>query len=507
VRPIFFWLVFVAIAPEVPRGLLAQNVTTQRNDSARTGVNPAETTLTVSNVNSGSFGKLFTLPVDGQVYSQPLYLANVAIPNQGTHNVVYIATENDSVYAFDADNPSQTSPLWHVSLGTAMLCSNVPGCFQDVIPKAGILSTPVIDPVNLIVYVVAMTAPNPAAPKFTLHALSATTGAEKFNGPVTITATVAGTTPDSVNGKITFNPLYHLQRPALLLSNGIVYVSFGAHSDLSTWHGWIFAYDQKSLRQLAVNCLSPDGNSGGGGLWQGGVGPVADSSGNIYVITGNGDLTAWYGGRSYGQSVVKLNPLTLAAADYFAPGNWGVTNSEDLDLGSGGPLLIPGTSLILAGGKTGWVYVVDTTSMGGFNSNQDQIPQEWQASQDLLFAGRIFYNSTLYLWPEGDVLKAYAYVGGGSYFNTNPATSTVSVASGYKNEPAISLSANGTTPGTAIIWAAYSQSGGASGGEYPAVFQAFDASSLQEIWGSEMNATRDYPGSWSKWTQRFPILR
>ncbi len=214
-------------------GLVAQNVTTQRNDLARTGVNAAETTLTTANVNANSFGKLFSLPVDGQVYAQPLYLANVTVPSQGVHNVVYVATEHDSVYAFDADNPHQTVPLWHVSLGTPMLCANIPYCVQDVLPEIGITSTPVIDPVNMVVYVVAETVASPATPgtpKFTLHALNATNGAEKLNSPVTILATAAGTGSDSVNGKITFNPFYQLQRPALLLANGSVYVSFGAHS-------------------------------------------------------------------------------------------------------------------------------------------------------------------------------------------------------------------------------------------------------------------------------------
>ena len=493
-------------------GLIAQNVTMQRNDLSRTGVNPAETTLKVSNVNANSFGKLFSLPVDGQVYAQPLYLANVTIPNQGVHNVVYIVTEHDSVYAFDADNAHQTAPLWHVSLGTSILCANIPYCIQDVVPEMGVTSTPVIDSVSMTIYVVAETiasANNLSTPKFALHALNATSGVEKFNGPAVISGSAAGNGSDSVNGKITFNPYYQLQRPALLLLNGTIYIAFGSHEDVGTWHGWVFGYDAKSLRQVASRCLSPDGSAGGVGVWQGGVGPAADANGNIYIETGNGDLTAGTaGGTSYGQSVVKLSsPQGLLPVDFFSPSNFDETNPEDNDLGSGGPLLIPGTSLILAGGKTGTVYVVDTNNMGGYNTTGggyggtgDKIPQEWQASNNLMFAGRIFYNSTLYLWPEGDVLRAYAYTGGTAPFNTSPATSNVSVASGYKNEPAISLSANGTAQGTAILWAAYSQSGAADGHNYPGIFQAFDASTLQEIWGSEMNPSRDYSGSWSKWS-------
>jgi len=479
--------------------LFGQNVTTQRNDNSRTGVNAAETTLTVSNVNATSFGKLFSLPVDGQVYVQPLYLANVTIPSQGVHNVVYVATEHNSVYAFDADNPNQTAPLWKTNLGTSMLCSNISFCTSDIIPEIGITSTPVIDPVNMTIYVVAEVAATPTTPKFTLHALDATTGAEKFNGPATITATVAGSGVDSVNGKLTFNPLYHLQRPALLLLNGTVFVTFGSHQDYQTWHGWIFGYDEKSLRQVAVRCLSPDGSYGGVGLWQGGIGPAADANGNIYLVTGNGDLNAATGGQSYGQSVVKLSSKGLTVLDYFAPGNWSYTNSSDLDLGSGGPMLIPGTSLIIAGGKDGIVYVVNTANMGGYNTVADQMVQKWSAACCQLFGGRIFYNSTLFIWSTGDYLKSYSYTGGATPFNTTAKRSSVYVADGYKNTPAVSLSANGTTAGTAILWAAYSQSGSANGGDFPGYFQAFDASTLNEIWGSEMNPSRDYSGSWSKW--------
>jgi hypothetical protein len=500
-RSVFASCIFFSAC--LPTILSAQNVTTQRNDLARTGVNPAEVSLTTSNVNTNSFGKLFTLPVDGQVYAQPLYLANVAIPSQGTHNVVYVVTEHDSVYAFDADQPGQ--PLWHVSLGTSILCSNIPFCNGDLLPEIGITSTPVIDPANMTLYVVAeaiVSPSSPGTPKFTLHALNVTNGAEKFGGPVTISGSAAGIGSDSVSGKITFNPLYELQRPALLLLNGNIYVSFGSHQDVRVWHGWIFGYDERTLRPTAVRCLSPDSWYGGAGLWQGGVGPAADSSGNIYVETGNGDLTAPSGGQSYGQSVVKLSSSQgLLPVDYFSPSDFNSTEPQDLDLGSGGPLLIPGTSLILAGGKSGTVYAVDTNQMGGYNANGDNIPEEWSIAPNFMFGGRIFYNSMLYLWPNSDRLRGYRYTGGSTPFDPQPAVwGSIPVIYGYKNEPAISLSANGPASGSAIIWAAYSQNGQANGYAYPGVFQAFDASTLVEIWGSEMNASRDAPGSWSKWS-------
>jgi hypothetical protein len=304
-----------------------------------------------------------------------------------------------------------------------------------------------------------------------------------------------------VNGKLSFNPLYHLQRPALLLLNGTVYVTFGSHQDAGTWHGWIMGYDQKTLRQVAVRCLSPDGTEGG--VWQGGVGPAADANGNIYLVTGNGSLTVPGGGQSYGQSVVRLSSSQgLAPLDYFAPADFDITNPNDADFGSGGPLLIPGTSLILAGGKSGIVYLVDANNMGKYNpSLGDQNLETWRASHSLLFAGPIFYNSTLYLWPNDDNLRAYTFHGAPSYFDPQPAAvGEITVANGYKNDPALSLSANGTNPGTAIIWAAYSQSGSANGGAYPGVFQAFDASTLTELWGSELTPSRDYSGSWSKWS-------
>src|SRR5579871_1269516 len=221
--------------------LLAQvSVTTYHNDLDRTGANASETILTTSNVTSSTFGKLFSRFVDGQIYSQPLYLANVAIPGQGTHNVVYVCTEHNSVYAFDADNVAISSPLWQVSLGTS-LPATVISASRNLLPEIGITGTPVIDSATETMYVVAETYENSNA-VFRLHALDVTTGAEKLGGPTVIQGSVAGTSADSVGGVLTFNPIMHWQRPGLLLSNGNVYIGFGSHLDAETYHGWLFAY-------------------------------------------------------------------------------------------------------------------------------------------------------------------------------------------------------------------------------------------------------------------------
>ena len=295
---------------------LAQ-VTTYHYDTARTGATLTETTLTTSNVNVNTFGKLFSLAVDGQIYAQPLYVPNVTIPQQGVHNVVYVTTQNNSVYAFDAD--TQGNPLWHVNLGPPMqqnICCQV----QDIQPQIGITSTPVIDVTSGILYVVAELYENQLA-SFRLRALDITTGIDRLT-PAVIQGTVPGTSSDSTNGLLAFQPIWHWQRPGLLLTNGNIYIGFGAHGDETPYHGWLFTYDAATLQQTGILCLAPD--SQGNGLWQGGVGLAADANGYAYLETGNGPMDASVGGRDYGDSVVKIGtssgPVSgLAILDYFSP--------------------------------------------------------------------------------------------------------------------------------------------------------------------------------------------
>jgi hypothetical protein len=478
-------------------------VTTQLNDAGRTGANLNETVLNTFNVNDSSFGKLFSRAVDGQIYAQPVYVPRVLVPGQGVHNVVYVATEHDSVYAFDADVPSTSNPLWQVSLGPS-LPATVISASSNLHPEIGITGTPVIDLSSGTIYVVAETYEAGSA-IFRLHALDVASGAEKFHGPVVIQGSVPGTGVGSSNGILAFNPIMHWQRPGLLLGNGNVYVAFGSHLDASPYHGWIFAYDATTLQQTTIRCLSP--NAEAAGVWQGGVGLALDSSGFVYAQTGNGTMDANIGGHDFGESVVKLDTNNgLAPVDYFSPSNQSNLNGSDVDFGSSGPLLIPGTSLGVSAGKDGKIFLWNRSNLGRFNVT-DQVVQEWQGTYSLLstgdggfFAGNVFYNSTLYAWGRRDVLKAYAF--NGATFNTMPTQGLVTLPDDFSNEPGMSISASGVAAGTGILWAAHSTviGGGADGNPHPGILHAFDASNItRELWNSNQNQSRDYSGSWSKW--------
>ena len=474
--------------PSVLTGRVA--VTTQHNDVSRTGANTSETVLNTSTVNSSSFGKLFARNVDGQIYAQPLYLSTVIIPNKGVHNVVYVATEHDSVYAFDADDPKTATPLWQTSLGPSVPIAAI-AITYSLVPEVGITGTPVIDQSTGTLYVVGMTYEGGNA-IFRLHALDVATGGEKFNGPVVIQGSVPGTAPSSTNGLLNFIPANHLQRPGLLLANGNVYIGFGSHEDTLPYQGWIFGYSATTLQQTAIKCLGP--NKATSGVWQGGVAPAADANGFIYVQAGQGVFDANTGGPDYGDSMVKLSP-TLGVVDYFAPSNQLAMDPDDADLGSSGPILIPGASLAVGAGKDGTFYLWNENNLGKYNPAGDQVVQEWQGTYDFLttgdggiFGGNAYYNSTLYTWGRRDVLKAWTF--NGSTFNTTPAQGLFVVPDDYSEEPAISVSGNGNTPGTGIVWAFYTYpgAGGNDGLAHPAILRAFDASNIAtELWDSNQN--------------------
>jgi len=493
------------VSPATSFGQVA--VSTYHNDNARTGANLNETILNTSNVNVGGFGKLFSRTVDGQVFAQPLYVPSVAIPSQGTHNVIYVVTQHNSVYAFDADVPAASAPVWQVNLGSSVPVT-VWGPQLGSTSEFGILSTPVIDLKSSTLYVVADHYENNAA-VYRLHALDLSSGSEKFNGPVVIQGSVPGTGIGSVNGVMRFDPFMHWQRPGLLLLNGNVYIGFASHGDTEPFHGWLFAYRASTLEQVAIRCLAPNGDAAG--IWQGGVGLAGDGSGNIYLETGNGTMDADTGAvdfwnKDFGNSVVKLSSAAgMPIIDYFSPSNQDLLNNGDIDFGSSGPLLIPGTSLGVAGGKDGKLFVFDTNSLGFFH-NTDQVVQAWQATYSLrttgaggIYGGLAYYNSKLYLWGRRDTLKVFSL--NGSTFNTTPSSQTnFTVPDGETNEPAMSVSANGTAAGTGILWAAYSANGGSAAYSYPAILRAFDASDVtKELWNSSQNNLRDYPGQWAKW--------
>jgi hypothetical protein len=489
-------------------------VTTQHNDVGRTGQNLSETVLNTSNVNVNTFGKLFSLQVDGQIYAQPLYLPNLDI--QGTiRNVVYVATEHNSVYAFDADNASQAAPLWQVNLGTSVPSQDIctvtgdtdpDDCpYRDLTPEIGITSTPVIDPNTAIMYVVAKTKNNnDSSYHFFLHALDVRSGTEQLGGPIEIIGQVNGGGVGSSGGVVAFAPLFHVQRPGLLLLNGILYIAFGSVGDIGAFHGWMMGYEAATLLQTTVFCVTPDGSDGG--IWQAGQGLVADSTNNIYVMTGNGTFDANVSGRDYGDSFLRLSTSNgLTVSDYFTPSNQASLFSGDVDLGSGGPVAIPQTSLLVGIGKDKLFRVVDSNNMGQFNASLDNDVQEFTAALSSYFGSPVYWNSpnngpVVYVWGPQDFLKAYKLVGG--QFQTTPVTqSTVQNSTGFSNSAPMSVSANSNLVGSGIVWASASFSGVATGAVVPGILRAFDATNLtNELWDSKQNAARDDVGNYAKFS-------
>ncbi len=501
------------------------SVLTQHNDLARTGQNLDETILTTSNVNVNQFGKLFSLPVDGQVYAQPLYVPNVTI-NGGTHNVLIIATENDSVFAFDADSNTgaNASPLWHVSLVDVAhgagsgetpwttAATPISSC-TNVQPLIGITSTPVVDPSSGTIFVEA-TSTNGSSYFHRLHAIALATGAEESQGPVLVTATVSGTGDGSSGGQLTFDPLYQHQRSGLLLLNGVIYLAFGSHCDLSPYHGWLFAYDSATFTQESVFVTTPNG--GLGGVWMAGSGIAADANGNIYIASGNGDFdTTNVPATEVGDTILKLGTTgaVLSLLDYFTPSDQACLDTGDKDLGSGGVLLLPdqpGTypHILVEAGKEGQIYLVNRDQMTANNSHYNpgtpatscsstdpEILEETNAGAiGGMFSVPAYWNSTLYVWGASDVLKAIPLINGLPDFNSVTSGSTTMSWPGAT----LSISSDGTTAGTAILWAIDSSHYGSPGpGPGPAVLHAYDATNLStELWNStQAGGNRDQAGN------------
>jgi hypothetical protein len=473
-------------------------VLTQHNDSGRSGANQNETLLNTSNVRLGSFGKIFSRTVDGYIYAQPLYAPGVAIPQIGVRNVVYVVTEHNSVYAFDADDPAAGSPLWQSSLGDAVPSGDISPDYTDLTPEIGITSTPVIDPDSGTIYVVAKSKDAQGYHQ-KLHALDISTGFERPRSPVEIIAAVVGNGDGSVAGIITFNPLMQLNRPALLLKNGIVYIAFGSHGDYDPYHGWVIGYSAATLAQVAVYNTTPDG--GRGSVWQSGQGLVGADDGSIYFVTGNGTCdSADNCGRNLGESFIKLSS-NLNPLDWFTPSNRLFLDGEDLDVGSGGPLLIPGTNTLAAAGKDGILRVVDGANMGKFNQDADQDLQEFSGTAFAFLGSPIYWNSpvigpAMYLWGAGDTLKAFHF--DGAQFQSTPISqSTVQTPVGLTFSAPLSVSSNGSQLGSGIVWAVAASSPNQP--PVPGVLRAFDASDLSvELWDSDMNPAQDSLGQLAK---------
>jgi hypothetical protein len=468
-------------------------VTTSQYDNMRTGATLNETTLTPQNVNSRQFGKLGAFKVDGAVYAQPLFVPALDIPGKGKHDVLFVATEHDSVYAFDAYRTGDP-PLWQVSfLDSSKSISAVPS--RDVQcpfiqPEVGITPTPVIDLKTGTLYVLARTMSGHTFADDDyfqhLHALALTTGAEKFGGPKLISASAPGKGDGSKNGQVGFNPLRENPRASLLLVNNIVYLTWASSCDVNPYHGWVMAYDAATLAQKAVLNVTPDGNEGG--IWESDTGPGADAGGNVFVPTGNGTFNAASGGRDYGDSVLKLalEGSSLNVRDYFTPHDQAHLSDADADLGSSGPILLPDQPgphphLLLQPTKGGMIYVIDRDRMGKFRPEGDAIVQQIRMAGGG-YGAMAYWNQHVYFACEGDFLRDYVITNG--ELKLNAASSTK-----FANPGATpSVSANGTKDG--IVWAIATKTW--NGPNQPAVLYAFNASNIsQPIYSSEQNSARD----------------
>jgi hypothetical protein len=484
----------------IPTPTQHTDVITYKNDLARTGQNLTESVLTLTNVNQTNFGLLRILAADGKVDATPLYLSGLTVQG-GTHNAVFIASENDSVYAYEADSGAL---LWHASLlgNGETSVNNLPAGCQQVAPTIGITATPVIDRgagAHGIIYVVAMSfssASNTYHQR--LHALDVTTGAELLGGPVDINATYP-----TLGGTTSFDPLQYEERAALLLLNGMVYTSWTSHCDFTPYTGWIITYSASTLARAAVFNAAPNSGGMGPAIWMSGGGPAADAAGNVYVLTANGvfettlDANGFPNQGDYGNSFLKLSTAggTLTVSDYFTMYNEVDESNADVDLGSGGIMLLPDLTdsggvvrhLAIGAGKDANLYVVNRDAMGRYNSNTNQIWQELSgALTGGIFSTPATFNGAVYYGPNGGALRAFALKA--AQLSATPSSST-SVSFTYPGtSPAIS--ANGTANG--IVWAHENAA--------PAVLHAYDAGNLaRELYNSSQAANaRDQFGPGNK---------
>lgn len=474
------------------------NVLTRAYDNRRSGTNLSESSLVQGNVNSSRFGKLFSMSVDDEVYAQPLYASSLAFPDGSTHSVLFVATVNNSVYAFDADTGVA---LWQASFnGTGRPPRNTEvanggacgGSYQDFSGNIGIVGTPVIDGASQTLYFVTRTLES-GAMSYRLHAVDVTTGSERMASRI-IQATVTGSGDGADGaGHIVFNPMFHNQRAGLALASSTVYVSFASYCDKRPYHGWVMAYDATTLASTGAFATTPTGAQGG--IWQAGAAPAIDDGGNVFVATGNGvgdDAVV-----NLGESLVKLSPRSLALVDYFTASNYANLDSEDGDFGSAGPVFMPSSDFLVQGGKEGRVYVLDSGSLGHLAAGDTQIPQVFQAVDTAARPTETHHihnqvvpwsapgGTSVYVWGENDYLRAYRYTGTGF---TTPAFAVGAVLPPIGMPGgSIALSANGTgtaSAGSGILWATTPSSGNANHGSVSGVLRAFNAENLALLWDS-----------------------
>ena len=480
-------------------------VFTYHNDSGRTGWNPSESVLTPANVNTNQFGVLFAYHVDGNIYAQPLYAQNVTMPGYGNLNVAFVETEHGSVYAFDADGNVKT-PLWQTSfINPAAGIIPVPGADVNdpaITPENGITGTPVIDPVSGTLYVVAVTRENNVY--FSrLHALDITTGAEKFGGPVAIQGSVPGTGDGTDgHGNVVFNPLKHRQRPGLLLLNGVVYIAFSSYDDHGPAHGWLFGYAAQTLAQVSVFATTPNGTMGG--IWGAGGGLAADAVSRIFFTTGDGNYDV---NGDFGDSVVQITPTAgvMTASDFFTPWNTAALNTGNLDLGSGGVLVLPPQSsgpqhLVVAAGKTGTIYLLNGDNLGGFNSGADtQIVQELPNAVGPMYSTPAYFQATVngapvqYVYFQGSfgTMKVYQ-------LSTGQLTLVQSgTTSGWPGATP-SISSNGGANG--VIWKTSASSSSCCSGEVLLAYDALKTGKQLYASNSAVTKGRDGAGNYIKFS-------
>ena len=525
-------------------------VFTYHNDLARDGANLQEYALTSSTVTMNSFGKLFSCPVDGAVYTQPLWVPSLSIGvGGGTHNVIFVATQHDSLYAFDAD-ASPCVTYWHANLidsmhgGTSVLegpvvWNDVGYCYGDIYPEVGVTGTPVIDPASTTIYLVTASeipganSGNCALPQGSyfhrLHAIDLFTGSEKVNPPVTIAASLPGTGDGSVGGMVSFSSQFAHNRAGLALSGGTVYVAFSAHEDAYPYHGWLLAYDASTLQQTAVFNTTPNGIAGvnggaDGGIWGGGGAPAIDSVGDVYVSTGNGiyDESSVPAANDYGDSTLRLHPFSgstpngtnLSVAGWFTPDDQVALEQNDADLGSGAPILLPDqtsgpTHLLAHVGKEGVIYLIDRDNMGQFNATNGQIVQSFSAGGGL-WGTPAFWQNGFYYIGAGSPLQVFPFdTSTGMFPSTSPSSQSSFVFGFPSGTP--SISSQGATNG--IVWAIDAglygyASPNAAGGincytspvpaacSGPAILHAYNATNLAtEYWNStQAPGNRDQAG-------------
>lgn len=485
------------------------SVFTQHNNNSRAGLNDQEKKLTASNVNSAKFGKLFELAVDDQVYSQPLIVGNLPI-SSSTHNVAFIATVNNSIFAYDGDSgrlfwkKNYTVAGMRAPKNTDMsgACG---GQYQDFSGDIGIVGTPVIDSASQTMYFVARST-NGSSYLQHLHAISLADGSERAGSPVQITATYNGTGDGNVNGVLTFDAQRQNQRAALTLVNGIVYVTFSSHCDWGPYHGWILGYNAGSLQQQIVYNDTPNGINGG--IWESGMGMASDAQGSLYVVIGNGtvganaDPTAL---TNRGESAMKLAVAgpTLTVNSYFTPYNYQHLEDDDLDYGCMGSFLIPNSNYYFTSCKDGNIYLLNKNNMGGYTAGSNQVQQIITLSSSSNMHcqpayGKVSNGEFVYIWPENDNLRAFPFDRTSNTFNIPNESIGTSGPQG-QNGAMISVSSNGAAAGSGIVWASHS-SVDAEHSVGAGILRAFDASDVtKELWNSSQTAS-DMPGNYAKFS-------